>query len=275
MKNFYKFLMLVLILTAGCSQHNNEEHENDTLPINSSQVQPTAEKNIYEGSPVIAERINGPANIRDKANGKIIFTLNDSTLVTATEARDGWHNIGITAESNIKDVNYDTLKAGAKIIVEGKVVGEVMTDIYAPKSSDGKLAWAELTGYTHKDNIYAYSVIENALTEYIRTLRDRNIDGFRPFIKSFAMEDYDELNPYLMYFNYENWIDDPSPMPRVILVFHEKKLIGVAHSRDLELPDTVKDTLERGFKVMFYKDIPEAVRSDFKKKFNNFITQVD
>ena len=39
---------------------------------------------------ILGERIDGPANVRDSANGKIIFTLNDDVLIeTAPQEKNG------------------------------------------------------------------------------------------------------------------------------------------------------------------------------------------
>lgn len=224
---------------------------------------------------IIGERISGPANIRDTINGKILFTLNDSTLVTCTRQKDGWYEVGLQMEIPNSEYGEDTLRKGRKIVVGGKVVGEVLSDMYVSTSTTGKESWAELTGYTYKDNIYPRTIIEKVLVDYTAAARDRSLETFQPFIRSFALEEDRRLDSFVTFFNYENWIDDPSPLMRIQLVFRDNKLIGVVHSRPLKLPGTKHYTLDRGFRVAFFRDTPRSSRESFIKLLNRFLNSVD
>lgn len=264
LKQTFCFIVLSFLLSCG------QEHKPD-IPVHKE----LTSKTIDIADSIIGERINGPANIRDKVNGEILFSLNDSTLVTCTEQQNGWYAVGLSMEIPNSDFDNDTLRKGRKIIVDGKVAGEVLKDMYVSTSTDNRKSWADLTGFTHKDNIYPYSIIENALISYMSKVSDRSIEAFQPFIRSFQMEKDEGLKPFITFFNYENWIDDSSPLLRVQLIFQENRLVGIVHSRHLELPSTVDYRLERGFRMAFFNDTPKGTKERFIKQFNQFINSVD
>lgn len=262
----HSLIPLLAALFTSCGQDADSERTADSTAVQEVGI---------TGQPIIGERIKGPANIMDTVNGEGLFSLHDSTLVSCAEEKDGWCTIGLTMEIPRSDYGKDTLGKGRPIIVEGKVVGVVLKDMPVTTSTANMKSFAELTGYTHKSNIYPITVIENALRGYVDTVGDRSLEAFRPFIQSFALEEDDRLPPYLTYFNYESWIGDPSPMARVQLVFRDNRLIGVVHSRPMKLPHTTDHQLERGFRVAFFNDTPREVREDFMKQFNRFITSAD
>lgn len=256
---------MILALLTGCGATDQESADD---PITPPAVGIT-------GQPIIGERIKGPATILNTVNGNALFSLRDSTLVSCGEEQDGWCTIGLAMEIPRSDYRKDTLGKGRQIIVDGKAVGVVLRDMPITTSTTGQQTWAQLTGYTNKNNIYPTTVIEYALKGYTDTVPNRSEEAFQPFIRSFALERDDRLEPYVTYFNYENWVDDPSPLVRVQLVFHGNKLIGVVHSRPLKLSNTTDHPLERGFRVAFFGDVPREVRDHFIQQFNQLVTSAD
>ncbi|HEY8919122.1 MAG TPA: hypothetical protein VIM87_21910 [Chitinophaga sp.] len=266
-------LFIIIILAAGCNTATNTNDQSDSTHITPAPV--TKEKPSAFTGPMTGERINGPANIRSSANGAVIFSLNDYTLVNSTEGKNGWYNIGVLAELPNDAYGTDTLRKGHKIIVDGKVVGEILKDIPVSTSTNTRKTWAELTGYTYKDNLYPESIIENVLEDYLSKITDRSLKSLQPFISNFELEKDDRMPPFITYFNYENWIDDPSPLMRIQLVFEKDQLIGIVHSRNIQVPNTTNAALERDFQVAFYNDIPKETQQKFIKVFNSFMQGVD
>lgn len=260
------FALSFIVLVTGCGQQSDQE-----MPATA------AGKPVQKGLPdsILGERVKGPVEVRDKPGGEVLFTLADSTLVSCAEEQGGWSAVGLYMQIPLDEYGTDTIRKGRKIVLGGKEVGEVLKDTYVTTSSTGRESWAELTGYVPKDRVYPFAVIEQALAGYMDTVKGRTAEHLEPFIRSFAMEKDEELKPYVSYFTYESWIEDPSPLPRVQLVFHENRLIGVIHSRHLELPHTTEQKLERGFRVLFFDDTPTEVKENFTKQFNRFITSVD
>lgn len=260
------FALFLVLLVSGCGQQGDQ------------QMPATGADQPVQGSlpdSIVGERIKGPVEVRDKPGGEVLFTLTDSTPVTSAEEEDGWLAVGLYMQIPASEHGTDTIRKGRKIVLAGKEVGEVVKDTYVTTSSTGRESWAELTGYVPKDRIYPFSIIEQALAGYLDTVKGRTAEDLQPFIRSFAMEKDEELKPYVSYFTYESWIEDPSPLPRVQLVFHENRLLGVIHSRPLELPRTTEQKLERGFRVLFFNDAPPEVKENFTRQFNRFITSVD
>lgn len=272
MKHVLALSVIILLASCGTSTNtnNNPPDTTNTIPVPVTKEKPSA----FTG-PMIGERINGPANIRSSANGEVIFSLNDLTLVNSTAGKNGWYNIGLLTELPNDAYGTDTLHKGHKIIVDGKVVGEILKDIPVSTSTNTKKTWAELIGYTYKDNLYPGSIIENVLEDYLSKITDRSLKTMQPFISNFELDKDDRMPPFITYFNYENWIDDPSPLMRIQLVFEKDQLIGIVHSRNIHVPNTTNATLERDLQVAFYNDTPQETQQKFIKAFNKFMQGVD
>jgi hypothetical protein len=264
-----QYLIVIFLFAAlssgGCSNAKPDEE------VESGNSSNTVSDSVYQ---IITERINGPANIRMHVNGPVAFSLNDSTAVTCTELENGWFHIGVVIELMDSEYGLDTLKAGKDIIIDGRIRGKILADIPVTTQRTNSGTWAELTGFTHKDNIYPWSVIEHALSEYLAIHPDRSLDSLMPFIKSFGLE-ADTLYHYNSYFNYENWIDDPSALYRLNLLFDSEKLVGIIHSRPLDFPGSTDYKLERGFRARFYNDADKQKRESFFSYFNQMINSVD
>lgn len=259
-------LAFISILLLGCGQQVSTHTPTEPVPGPGRAPLPDS---------ILGERVRGRVEVRDRPGGEVLFTLRDSTLVTCAEEKEGWCAVGLYMPIAVEEYGTDTLRKGRKIVVDGREVGEVVKDMYVTTSSTGRESWAEVSGYTQHANIYPFSVIERALQGYVDTVSGRTMQAFQPFINSFGMERDEELKPYVSYFNYENWIDDPSPLPRVQLVFLKDTLVGVVHARPLALPRTTDHKLERGFRVLFFNDVRQVAREGFIKRFNDFITSVD
>jgi hypothetical protein len=267
-----KRLQVIMLLTAfvSCAQSPKQSASAALVAQDSTNNNAVTEsKELIQG-----ERINGPANIRGSVNGEAIFLLYDQTLVECTEQQNNWYRVGLFMEIPNNEYNTDTLRKGRKVVVDGKVVGEIRRDVYVNKLTNDRNTWAELIGYTYRDNIYSYSIVEESLKAHLKKFPDRTLRSWQPFIESFQMVK-DEYGHFVTYFKYENWIVDPSPLLRVQLVFEKDKLIGVVHSRQINLPNTTGYKLDRGFEVEFYSDTDQQTTADFIKTFNDFIKTVD
>ncbi|KAA2244411.1 hypothetical protein F0L74_00030 [Chitinophaga agrisoli] len=279
----YLVIMAVLLTLWGCDQHTGDQQAKQPSGADSPKAEtkePAKEaikKPVISG-PVTGERINGPANIRNKVNGEVLFSLDDKALVTCTQAKDGWYQVGLNMDIANDEYGKGKLKKGTPIKVKGKVVGQILKDMEVSTSTNNEGSWAELIGYTHKDNIYPSTIIENALAFYMSTAKDnkRTVAFMQPFINDFELtKDAEQFGPFLIYYNYENWIDDPSAGYRVVLIFKDGRLAGVLHTRPLHLMGATTIKAERGYDVDFYNDTPKDDQTDFLNQFNQFIMSVD
>lgn len=264
-------LLFSAIVLIGCSAHIGENGANEKInrPGKSSGIK-------YEDvtQPILGERIDGPAGIRDTINGKLLFTLNDNTLVQCTPMENGWYVVGIMMDLDTGELRISKVKKGRKIMSGGSLTGEINADMQVSTTTDYKHVWTELIGYTHKDNIRPESIIENALLTYMETNSGKRTEkDFEPFIRNFGLEKDEQLEGYIVYNTYENWIADPSPMWRLGLVFRSGQLVALLHSRPLQIAETTDHDLGSGFDCLTYNDDSRA--TEVVKMFRHFVKQVD
>lgn len=273
------FTLFILFALAACSNRTGEKKNTTTevkiasvvdsqeIPADQAQREDTTE-------PIIGERIDGPANVRDAINGKVLFTLNDNVLVSCTPLEKDWYSVGLLMEIDAEELDAKKVRKGRKIIIDGQEAGEIKMDMTAPAWKDDKAAWAELIGYTHKDNIKAATIIENALAEYAEMAgNNRTIEVFENFIQNFELEKADQFQGYTIYYNYENWIEDPSPMWRIGLVFRKGRLVSILHSRPLDIDEATNHKLDRAFDCLVYDDVEQS--EEIIEMFNGFVNSVD
>ena len=244
-------LILLTFVFISCSS------QNDTEKANKEQANVAIKVN-----PIIGERIDGPANIRNAINGDIIFILYDNVIVECTQPENDWYQIGIIPDNPAEDYNDYFLKKGTKIIVGDEIIGETVKDC---EVTFGML------GYTHSKNIKTQSIIENAFTTFNKEYR--SFSNFENFINDFKLEKDNQFNGFDVYVNYENWIDDISPMMRFGLVFRNSKLVAILHSRPLKIKGTTDNKLDYGFDCLTYNDIANS--SEIVKMFNQYVNSVD
>jgi hypothetical protein len=215
-----------------------------------------------------AEIINGPANIRIEPQKEIFVRLCDSVEVRCTVLKDNWYQIAFTimvSEDIFK--NQKQIKKGEKLIdFNGKEIAIAMNDIPFSKSSSWSSGGAsgnpkrfgmEIYGYTHKDNIYNWSIPENQLNKIISENNSNFIlTTFDRFLYDFKFEKYGllkDLAPALTeYMIYENDIDDPSPLDRIRLIFEDQKLIAIVHSRGLNTDGYKTIDIKRDMKLTIF-----------------------
>lgn len=271
------FLLLTALSLTACSSETAEQGNASTGLHSASLVDSvtvSVQQNPTATERIVGERIDGPANVRDGINGKLLFSLDDQVLVSSTPLENDWYRIGLLMDIDTSELGINTVKKGRKIIVDGEEVGEIKADMRVWTGTNYQKAWVELSGYTHKDNIKPGSIIENVLPDYLQTADgERSLPQLQTFIRQFEMENAEQFEGYTIYYNYENWLEDPSPMWRIGLVFQKDKLVSILHSRPLEIPGTTDHKLERGFDCLVYDDVANG--HEIVKLFNDFVTAVD
>jgi hypothetical protein len=265
---------LLLFTFISCQTDQAVKNQSANVP---TQV-PDSMDTVHNEDPlIISERIDGPANIRESVNGKHLFTLNDNVVVAATEAKNSWLQVGLITDLTQQQKDSLIIRKGSKILVEGKEVGQAVDDIHLTGSFESKDgSHAELTGYTAISNIRSNTIVENALYSILNgspgSLTEKS---FERFFKQFQFQNYEGLLPgFKGYEIDENWIDDPSPMLRLWLVFKEKKFYGVFHSRMLQLNGATTTSLNRGFYFSTFSH-DQSTNQQLVHAFNAFISHVD
>ncbi len=230
---------------------------------------------------ITGERVSGTVNVKDTINGMAAFTLFNNTLVQCAPADEDWFPIAAQADVPLSAVvnGVTTLKKGQKIVSGGKITGEIQHDttLY-PSMNNDSVATVLLYGYVPVTSIQPASVIETALTHYLTTQQaaDDSLNTMLPFIHSFALQKAELIPSFVHYYNYENSIDDPSPLFRVALVFHNNRLLGVVHARPMPaIKNTHALNLKRGFIIDVYNTVDKKLQEEYINRFNQFLLSVD
>ena len=189
-------------------------------------------KKITDLEPM-SELIDGPANIRDNASGKIIFKLFDSTKIITENNYGEWRLVGVWIRFNNYQKKRGFILPGEKIIDSNNKQIGVSHDtiqVYFDNGSD-----LIISGFTSSSNIRKSSIIESIIANKINK-RQLLMKDFNKLISLYDFEKYDidTLTGYNQYLYYESILKDPSPIDRISLLFNANNiLIGVIHSRPL------------------------------------------
>lgn len=240
-------------------------------------------------SPAMAERIDGPANIRTAPNGEVAFTLHDNILVDTAPMENDWFHLVVTIKLTEEQYNNRSLiltKGTPLIDLDGREIGVVMQDVkpsgkMTAGGAPGIPKWyaAELYGYTYKSNIRPESIIESAISELIKTNKPNlAFKAFQKHLREFNYTDGLDIKdmPHLTtYMVHESTLDDPSPLDRIRLIFQGEELIAIVHSRNLDLSgyETIPIARERKLTILTVFDENEKLR--FIQKNNESYAGVD
>lgn len=271
--------LALAVLLASCNLKNKSKYDNEEdMAANSSHSttkKSTTPKIAGAIAPIISERISGGATIYNNPGGDPVLSLTDYIPLRCAPIKKDWYPVSVDFDITKEEFSKPLFSKGRKIKVNGVAAGVLQRDMKLPVSTNGEKMWATINGYTEKKNIRNGSIIESALTAYLKQHAGRSTDDMQPFIRNFKLEEETALKPYVLYFNYESGIDDPSPLYRLALVFQGKQLIGVLHSRPLQLDGSTTRRLQRGFTVNYLNGIDKMLKEDFAVKFNKFILSVD
>ena len=212
---------------------------------------------------LFAEKIDGPANIRKEPKGEKFISLYDNVEVTCTEIENDWYKIGFAVKLTKEQYEQSkiTISAGTKLYnLKDELIGEALIDLtFSHKMMGGpkNKRWygVEWTGYTYKSNIRPESIPEIELGEILMKHKDNLYKSqFESYLKLHGFKTTGLLKRfnenYTEYMIYENWIDDPSPMDRIRLIFEDLKLIAIIHTRDIKVDYLQSSELVRGRKIM-------------------------
>ena len=211
-----------------------------------------------------AERIHGPANVRQDIKGEIAFSLHDNVKVDIGELKGNWYELVVSLTLTEKQFESGIIKSGEKLYTRDGEIGVAVKDLglsskYSGGGAPGVPKWygVDVYGYTFKGNIRPESVVESAISELIE-LNGQNLTleilkehmDYFGYVEGLKIKDMDMYNTFMIY---ESILDDISPLDRVRLIFDSEKLIAVVHSRDLAVTNFETVPLERGRKLTLIK----------------------
>lgn len=276
MKELTILSMLVLFLSCNTV---SSENKNDKIADNVTEEKEYKYADRVDNIKtdlIIGERIDGPANIRDKPNGEILFELYDNALVeVSSKEENGWYQVFVGADIDYNEFGMDSIKKNRLIIVDDIMIGKVLKTHSVSTGQGADFSFASLYGYTHKSNIKPETVLETAFIKELAKY-EHEFSSWKDFIKMFDLKLDAIGHPrYDTYYKYENCVDDPSPGFRVVLLFEKEQLVGFIHSRDFEIDNSQKHKLEWNYYVTFYDYHPENEQLEFIDYMNVWIQGVD
>ena len=236
----------------------------------------TVASDNHETELIIGERIDGPANIRSSPNGDLLFELYDNALVeVAAKPENDWYQVLVYSDIDYTEFGMDSIKKNSPIMADSDTIGMVHKSHEVSSGRGGDFAFAMLFGYTHKNNIKPETIIETIFQKNL-VENGRKFSEWEGFIESFQLDDDAiDYDGFVSYYNYENTIDDPSPGFRIVLLFEKQNLVGIIHSREIEIDNSNTHKLNWSYYVTFFNDYPEKKQMLFIDYMNEWIQGVD
>lgn len=223
---------------------------------------------------MLGERIDGPANVRDTIDGKIIFSLNDNVLVETGLTENNWIEIGVFVNLTPKEMeDFKILPKTDLISTNGKIIGKTVDTVNIGMYTD---KYGQIGAYTHKDNIKIKSVPENCLADLINKGKLNQME-LLPFMTNFGFVKYEygELPNLTQYIIDESMVIDASPRDRITLLFKADLLVGFIHSRPIKTDKYKTYELIRGHKLTITADLPQNEIKNIIDKRIEFLNSVD
>jgi hypothetical protein len=223
-----------------------------------------------------AELINGPANVRSAPGRKLLLTLNDNVEVECDGLANGWFQIGfdirLTDEQFKRHIHI--IKGDKLIGPNGEDMGVALCDFtdttkYSELDGPGmKVNDHEMTiiAFTQKANIKPESIPEIRLSEIVNANRPAlTLDKFKGLILSNGFKQFGiikKIYPGLTeYTIQESWMDSPSVLDRIRLIFDKDSLIAIIHSRPLSIDNVKEHNIVFINKLIVFKT-PQGVSLD-------------
>ncbi|WP_289056026.1 hypothetical protein [Carboxylicivirga marina] len=282
MKIFLKLVLIGLIGLIGCI--NNQTSKKVEKQKSESDLKTKNQSPIIK-DPILGERIDGPANLRDTVKGKVILSIEDNQLVQCSEITNNWYQIGIVVPISKEQYDSYIIKKGEKITQNGVVICTAIDDIemWMTNENNGQDTTVKyvgvIGGYTYKNNIKPKSIPEKELEAILNSGVDLTKANFKWYFKNFQfiehglpIEGYENTEQFMIY---GAWIDDPSPIDRIRLIFDSNQLIAIAHERELKMTGKKSYDLVRNLELLVIKDFNKQELSDFIVKNQTSYRGVD
>ncbi len=225
--------------------------------------------------PIISERIDGPANVRDKTGGSLLFTLNDNVPVGTGAETNKWYLIGLILDLSSAQYKSHRIEKGSPLYVNGEAVGTAVAELALDEVFNEKnKLMGVLTGYTSVQNIRAETLPETVLSGIIKQPAI-GLEQLKDFIKGFQFGKSTSCG-YTSYVLSGGVAYGPSSPIRLELLFDKKNsLFGIVHLRNLEYKHSTAYKLNRGFSLTVIGQQPEGQIKAFIKQFNAMINMAD
>jgi hypothetical protein len=215
--------------------------------------------------------------VYSEINGEAIFELYENVEFDCAKSNKGFHLIGLEIFCKEKEVfdkwsvpeNYE-LK-----LDNGIVIGKTLKPISPESLSERENGYSvEILGYIKTESILTSSIVENALQNIFSSEKEIVLESLIPHLERFGYRPFRPLGNFGCIINYESWAEDPSPGPRIILLFQETILVGVINSRQLEIKNVEQFEVDN-FICQFIKQIDSSEIELFKNQFTELLKYAD
>jgi hypothetical protein len=223
---------------------------------------------------ILGERIDGPANIRDSINGKLLFELNDGALVETMPTENHWLEVGVHVLLTPQQIEEFKILPGDALYSEKDVMIGVAKDTVPLLMHDSEYGF--IAGMTHENNISPESVPEKALVTLLEKGAVSKVD-FEEFLEQFSFKNNNvrDLENIEEWFIYQSFLVDPSPRDRMTLLFSNNQLIGIVHSRDLPTTNFKTVELTRGHRFTISGNLSATEIKNLSDSMIQFYNSVD
>ena len=228
-----------------------------------------------------AEAIDGPANVRDIPNGKILYVLNNGTQVFPKEYQEKWYAIELQVCINLQD--YDEINENIKpksVLYScrnnygiGQLGEQPLKTGYWGKGEKYFIVNLR-TGVTFKNNIVGEMLLEESLV-FLLNMKKQTLKKWRKHLKTYFYRSISLKNPDLKaYYAEGNYLGDESPSPRIILVFNNNKLVSVVTgSSELEIAN-MRPLENRNFAISHITN-NNAINKIVEKSINSLLKRAN
>lgn len=225
----------------------------------------------------LAERIDGPANIRVSPKGTPIISLNDNIEVECSELENGWYQIAVNIK--LTKAQYDSStpvdKGDSLFNWQNEFIGTALTVI--PDSL--QMTWYSggapgnprrygmyIYAFTYESNIKLESIPELRLNSILMSKERPTRNDFSNFLTEFGFRDTGILDRLVEGYEeqmiYESTVIDPSPMDRIRFIFKASELVAIIHTRPINDLRNSK-YLTRGRSIIILKQMDPAEQKEF------------
>jgi len=256
----YLVFILTTILLNSCS--NKSEKNNSIISDGETEL-------------ISGELIDGPANIRDSVNGKIIFKINDNVLVETSPKQQNWLAIGLYVALTDKQLDESKIYSNSDLVLEnGQIIGKTIDTVNILIAGEKA---GLIVGYTHLTNIKKQTNPEKVLENQILK-GNMTLSNLKSYLTAFDFKEYDENKElkYKQLYISETTLVDISPRDRITLLFNKSdNLIGAIHSRQINLKKFKTYELVRGHSMTIFAELEQNEIKRMVKERINFYNSID
>lgn len=226
------------------------------------------EKPVQDSIKSALEKIDGPANIRESINGKLMFTMSDGFEVECGNKNNNWFQVG-TFIPITEDQDRNGIDSGYVLIdsiSQHSITFHSKTNLWM-SGGDSTQRYGFIAGYTHQKNIKPESIVEKDLEKLLQSNSKITLNEFSEHLLKFGyqstewpMDGYKHLKHQMIY---GSWMEDPSPIDRVRLMFENDVLIAILHEREISMEGKKSYPIFRNLELLVIKEFKKAELEKF------------